>query len=86
MASMIKTSKISFLICSPLVDITCKVLSGDKILRLESLGQIDDVWWRRIQLDTKSSTNPISSADPSESTKTTEAVALFFTEKGNLNA
>ena len=38
------------------------------------------------QLDTKSSTNPISSTDPNESTKTTEAVALLFTRKGNLNA
>ena len=45
MASMIKTSKISPLICSPLVEreatttmhgqIGCKVLSGDEILRLE---------------------------------------------------
>ena len=31
-------------------------------------------------------TNPISSADPSESTYTTKAAALFFTGKCNLNA
>ena len=34
----------------------------------------------------KSFTNLISSAKPSEFTKTTEVAALFFTGKGNLNA
>ena len=86
MASTIKTSKISLLICSPLVNIKCKVFSEDEIFILKSLGQINGAWWRRIQLDTKSSTNPISSTDPSESTKTTKTVVLFFTGKGNLNA
>ncbi|KAM3695500.1 hypothetical protein ACJW31_07G136700 [Castanea mollissima] len=33
----------------------------------------------------KSFTNPISSVDPSEFTKTTEATMLFFPGKGNLN-
>ena len=82
----IKTSKISLLISLLLVNVGCKVLSGDEILRLQSLGQISGAWWRRIQLDTKSSTNPISSVDPSEFTKTTEVTTLFFTGKGNLNA
>ena len=35
MASMIKTHQISVLICSLLVEVGCKVLSGDEILRLE---------------------------------------------------
>ena len=38
MASMIKTSKTSLLICSSLVNIGYKVLSEDEIMRLESLG------------------------------------------------
>ena len=86
MASTIKTSKISLLICSPLVNIKCKVFSEDEIFILESLGQIDGAWRRRIQLDTKSSTNPISSTNPSEFTKNTKAATLFFTKKGNLNS
>ena len=42
MASMIKTSKISLLIYLPLVNIKCKVLNEDEILRLERLGS--DRW------------------------------------------
>nr|POE70018.1 hypothetical protein CFP56_65651 [Quercus suber] len=42
MASMIKTSKIRLLICSSLINIWCKVLNGDEILRLKNLGS--DQW------------------------------------------
>ncbi|KAF3949631.1 hypothetical protein CMV_024526 [Castanea mollissima] len=41
MASMIKTSKINLLICSPLVNIGCKVLSGDEIMRFEILNDTE---------------------------------------------
>ena len=75
MASMIKTSKISLLICLPLVNIGCKVLSGDEILRLENLGS--DRW-----CVVEKNLSPNRSQ-----TQTIEAVALFFTGKGNyLNA
>ena len=72
---MIKTSKISLLICLPLVNTGCKVLSGDEILRLENLGSD-----RRCVVEKNLSPNR-------SQTQTIEEVALFFTGKGNnLNA
>ena len=72
---MIKTSKISLLICLPLVNIGCKVLSGDEILRLESLGPD-----QRCMVEKNPSPNR-------SKTQTTEVATLFFTKKGNkLNA
>ena len=56
------------------------------VVGLVTLGQIDSAWWKRIQLGTKSSINPISSTNRNESTSTIEATALFFTKKCNLNA
>ena len=54
MASMIKTSKTSLLICSSLVNIGYKVLSEDEIMRLESLGssRLHNHWSRlQYQID-----------------------------------